>query len=368
MTVFLVGGGTGGTTAPVLAVAEVLEKLDPATKFFLIGNGGIEKQMAKDTIFPIEYLSIPAGKWRRYFSVWNFFDILKIALGFFKALALIKKYRPDIVFGAGSFVQVPVAWAAFFCRVPVVVHQPDWDLLLSTRLVAPIAQAVTVSFSYSGKELPEFSGLFRRINKSKITVTGNPVRQEMLRGSRAEAIQLFKLNDNYPTVLIVGGSLGATKVNEVVSAAVPELVNYVQIIHVTGGRIKPRSFANPNYHQYNFLGNDLAHAYEVADLVVCRGGMSTITELSALGKAAIVVPLPASAQEDNVRLLAATKSAVGVFEEFFTPELLVKLVRKVLWSKDLQVTLRSHIRLLLPEDADKKIAKLLLKIYDQSRK
>lgn len=367
MKVFLVGGGTGGATAPVLAVAEALHTFAPKAQLFLVGAKGIEREMLKGFDLPLQYLSIPAGKWRRYFSMWNFFDIFKIILGFFKSLALIKKYRPDIVFGAGSFVQVPVAWAAFFYGIPVVVHQQDWRLLLSTRLSAPAARAVTVSFSYSGRELPEFSGLFKHVAKSKITVTGNPVRKEMLQGSRVQALGLFHLNANYPTILVMGGSTGAAKINEVVSAAAAELVNYVQIIHVTGGRSRAKSFVHANYHQYNFLGNDLAHAYEVADLVVCRGGMSTITELSSLGKAAIVVPLPQSAQEDNVRLLAVTKSAIGVFEEFFTSELLVQLVRKVLWSKELQETLRAHIKLLLPKDAGKKIAKLLLKIHDQSR-
>lgn len=365
MKIFLVGGGTGGATAPVLAVAEALKKLKPASKFYLIGSNGIERQMLKDLKAPVEYLSIPAGKWRRYFSLRNFFDIFKTAFGFLKTLFLIGKYRPDVVFGAGSYVQVPVAWAAFVRGVPVVAHQQDWDLLLSTRLVAPIASAVTVSFTYSGRELPQSSGLLKKVPKSKITVTGNPFRAEILGGSKANAIKTFNLNENFPTVLIMGGSTGSAKINEVTMAALPQLVNYVQIIHITGGRASD-FFSHPNYHQYEFLQGGLADAYAAADLVVCRAGMSTITELSALGKAALVIPLPNSPQEDNARLLAATQSAVGVFEESFNPDLLVKLVRKILWSKELQETLKKHIRIIFPKDADDKIAKLLIKIHERS--
>src|SRR3989344_6395253 len=180
MTIFLGGGGTGGGTSPLLAVAEAIHKQHPKTRFFLVGTGGVERKMLETLDFPVTYLSLPAGKWRRYFSLWNFFDIFKTAFGFLKSTWLIRKHKPDIIFGAGSFVQVPLAWAGYFHTIPVIVHQQDFRLLLSTKLVAPIVRAITVSFDVSGKQLPEFSGLFRKINKSKVLVTGNPVRKQIL--------------------------------------------------------------------------------------------------------------------------------------------------------------------------------------------
>lgn len=366
MKIFLIGGGTGGATAPVLAVGEALQALRPSVKIYLIGNNGIEKKMIAKSKLPLEYLSIPAGKWRRYFSFMNFLDLFKIAAGFFKSLFLINKYRPDVIFGAGSFVQVPMAWAAYIKKVPIVIHQPDFEVLLSTRLAAPLARAVTLSFAGTEKDLPEFSGLFRKTKKSKIHVSGNPVRKEIFGGSREQGLKTFGLNKDYPVVMVVGGSQGAQGLNDIVISAAPTLVKYVQIVHIKGTKGgKGKDYSHPHYHGCAYLGNDLRDAYAAADFVICRGGISTITELSALGKASMIVPFPNSPQEINAELLAETKSAVVVFEEFLNAELLVKLVRKVLWNNEAMQAMRENIKSLLPRNADKKIAKIILEVYDE---
>lgn len=366
MRIFLVGGGTGGATAPVLAVAEALAGLKPGSKFYLVGSNGVEKKMIEKTNLPLVYLSIPAGKWRRYFSLMNFVDLFKIVFGFIKSLSLIGKYRPDVVFGAGSFVQVPLAFAAYLKKVPVVIHQPDFEVLRSTRLVSPFARAVSVSFGGTEKDMPEFSGLLKTIKKSKIHVTGNPVRQEVLGGSKKRGLKIFGLTEDYPVLLAMGGSQGSARLNEIILQAASDLVKYVQIIHVKGskgGKGNKGEFSHQHYHDFEYLGRDLRDAYAAADIVICRGGISTITELSALGKAAIVVPLPASPQEINAELLARTKSAVVVFEEFLTAELLVSLVRKILWSAAAMNTIKKNIKALMPAGADKRIAKIILEIH-----
>lgn len=369
MRVFLAGGGTGGPVAPLLAVAEELVKLAPEAKFYLIRTKkGVDKKIFHDSAVRMDYLIIPAGKWRRYFSLANFFDLFRVAAGFFKSLYLIRKYEPDVVFGAGSFVQVPLAWAAVFWKVPVVVHQQDVDLLLSTRLVAPIARAVTVNFSEASRQFPGFSGLLRKIKKSKIFHTGGPVRKQILGGSKKEAEKLFGLNPEFPVVLVMGGGTGSAALNQVVWEALPELVKYVQVIHLTGGREKRGDIGgrSKHYHSFDFLGKHLAHAYAAADLVISRGGMSTISELARLGKASITVPLPQSPQEDNVRLLAMLRGTVGVFQEFLTPDLLVKLVRKILWSREIQQTLSENIKRFLPPGGERRIARILWKIAQKS--
>ncbi len=363
MRIFLVGGGSGGATAPLLAVAEAVARLRPNAQFFLIGTRkGLETRLLAAETIPMQYLSIPAGKFRRYFSLKNLSDILKILAGFIKSFFLIKKYHPDIVFGAGSYVQVPLCWAAYFLGIPVVIHQQDRQLLLSTRLTAPAAEAVTMSFMQN-KELPTFSGLFSKIPKSKLVLTGNPARADLRRGSSEEAVKIFGLNTNYPTILVMGGSQGSAKINRTVLEALSELVRYVQVIHVTGPlKKKTKLVAVPNYHAYDFLGPELKHAYAAADLVVARGGMSTITELSFLRKAAILVPLPKSPQEQNVEILTFLKSAVGVSEDFFTPDLLVKLVRKILWNREIQEALKKNVSQIMPQNASEQIAKLIIKI------
>ena len=361
--IFLVGGGTGGPIAPLLAVAEELRALDPKIELFFAGTGGkLEKQFLDNAGLAITNLYIPAGKWRRYFSLLNFTDLFKTFFGFLRAWYLLGKYRPAVVFGAGSYAQVPVMWAAWLRGVPVVAHQQDLEPLLSTRLVAPVAKTLTVSFEQTVAALPEGSGLFKKAGKSKVVWTGNPVRREVLSGSTARARKTFSLSRDYPTLLVMGGGTGSEKINSVLAEAVPELLRYFQVIHVTGSRpaAMPR---HAHYHGCEFLtAAQLRHAYAVADLAVCRAGMSTIAELSALGKAAMLVPLPQSPQEDNVDYLVTRRAVIGISQDFFTAELLVNVARKAIWSKPLLETLRKNIRKVLPTDAAEKIAALLIRL------
>jgi UDP-N-acetylglucosamine--N-acetylmuramyl-(pentapeptide) pyrophosphoryl-undecaprenol N-acetylglucosamine transferase len=370
MKIFLVVGGTGGPTAPLLAVAGALFELEPKIEFFLIGTKeGIEKKFLKSKALRIKFIPIPAGKLRRYFSLQNIFDIPKLLAGFFKSIYLIRKYRPDVIFGAGSYVQVPVVWAARLFRIPAIVHQQDFQVLLSTKLSAPAAKAITVSFSYSGKNLPENIGLFAKTHKSKIFVTGNPVREDILHGSKENALQIFNLKPDLPTVLVMGGAAGSANLNRILLESLPELTNYVQIIHVTGEKsIELTQELFPNYRARDFLADELKHAYAAADLVICRGGMSTISELSLLGKAAVIVPLPGSPQEYNAGLLGFLQSAAVVPEKILTPRFLVDLVRKILWNGELLRALQENISHVMPRHADRAIAKLILKIYRQEKK
>lgn len=361
MKIFLVGGGTGGPTAPLLAVGAALKKIRPKTELFFVGTGSrIEARLLAPYGKNYHILSVPAGKWRRYFSLRNFGDLFKIALGFLKSLYYLRKFRPDLVFGAGSFAQVPAAYAAFLMRIPVVLHQQDIEILLSTKLAAPVAAAITASFEANLKDFSQSSGLFWENQKSKISWTGNPVRREILKGNIQDARKIFKLSPEYPTVLFMGGGSGAKSLNLLLEQALPELVKYVQVIHLTGG--KSRIETSEFYHPYDFLdGTRLAHAYAAADLVVSRGGLSSIAELSALAKPAILIPLQGP-QEVNVRFLNFLEAAVGISEHVLTPKLLVKLVRKVLWEKDIADTLRKNIKILMPSNADERIAKLLIKV------
>lgn len=361
MKIFLAGGGTGGPITPLIAVAEAIAKIKPDTKFFLIGtNQGLEQKFLGEFPQPITYLTIPAGKLRRYFSLKNVIDVFKIFLGFIKSIRLIRKYEPNMIFGAGSYVQVPLIWAGYLFGVPAVIHQQDLDLTLSTKLTFRMAKAVSVGFAHTAKNIHESSGMFANLRKSKIEITGNPVRANILRGSKNQAIKFFGLNTNFPTVLVIGGGTGAASLNTVIIRSLQQLTKYVQIIHLTGGRSNDKIPTYRHYHSCDFLDDKLKHAYAVADLVIARGGMGTITEIAALGKPAILVPLPDSPQMNNVSFLALFKGVVGVAEEVLDPELLVKLVRKILWSKEIQETMRNNLLKFMPKDSAQKIAKIVI--------
>lgn len=366
MTIFLVGGGTGGPTAPVLAVAEAILRKNPKVKlYFLATKNGIDRTLADASGLPMTFLRVPAGKWRRYFSVLNFFDIFKIVGGIFVSFYFIKKYKPDLVFGAGSFVQVPVVLAAWLAGVPSVIHQQDFGILLSTRLATPFADAVTVSFADSAKYFAEGSGMFRQKRKSKVFYTGNPVRPAVLNGDAEEAKKIFGLVADYPTLLVLGGAGGAGVINDLVADALPQLSRYVQIIHVTGGKTDYVLKAAERYHPFDFLTHNLKHAYAAADIVLSRAGLSTISELSRLAKPAILVPLPGSHQISNAKYLALNRAALCIPQSYMTADFVVQLVRKLLWDKKTLDMMRQNIVKLMPTDADDKIVKILWKTIDQ---
>lgn len=369
MKIFMVGGGTGGPNAVIVAVAEKLanHKLKPIL-FFVGSRGGLDKKFTEGSRLFSGHFSIPAGKWRRYFSFKNLFDFFKIIAGFFKSLYLIKKLRPDLVFGAGSFVQVPMAWAAHLLGVPVVIHQQDYLPGLSAKLTVALARAVTTAFPDTIKEFHSSSGLFQRVRPDKFLCTGNPVRADILKGNAETGRKKFALNNSCPTILVTGGGMGAVKLNEAILKALPVLLKYVQVLHITGQKKEkvPR-FSHENYHQFDFLQtHDIKDAYAVSDLVISRGGMSAIAEISALRKPAILVPLPKSPQEINARILTIERCAVGVSEEYLKPELLVQIVRKIIWDKKVAETMRENLKKLMPLDAAQRIAEVISKVYNKT--
>src|SRR6266404_4193458 len=280
MKILLVGGGTGDSISPLLTVAKEIKKTHSKADFLMLGSKtGPERAMAMHA--QIEFMAITSGKLRRYFSWRNFLAPLLILAGFFESLTILKAYKPAVVFGTGSFVQVPVAWAAWWLKIPVLLHQQDVIPSLANKLCQLAATKITVTFEANQTSFSSNLGLFyHRKAPQKIIVTGNPFREELKNQSKAEGQKAFNLLPNFPTLLVLGGSTGAEYLNNLVLKALPQLSKFIQIIHITGkGKFKPNN--SQNYHAYEFT-QDMAKAYAAADIVLCRAGLSTLTELSNL--------------------------------------------------------------------------------------
>ncbi|HTK04370.1 MAG TPA: UDP-N-acetylglucosamine--N-acetylmuramyl-(pentapeptide) pyrophosphoryl-undecaprenol N-acetylglucosamine transferase [Candidatus Eisenbacteria bacterium] len=288
--IIFTGGGTLGPVTPLIAVIRAVRASAPGAAIDWIGTkGGPEERMVRAAGIP--YHGVSSGKLRRYWSWSNLTDPLRIARGFFESRALLKSLRADAVVSAGGFVAVPVAWAARSLGIPVHVHQQDVRPGLANRLSLPAASSMSVTLERSLADFPRRDPVW----------TGNPVRPEVFQGSRDEARRIFGLEDGVPTVLVLGGGTGAAGLNRLVWGSLPALTPVVQVIHAAGpGKIDP-SVSSPHYHQFELLTSELPHAYAAADLVVTRAGMGALTELAALGKPAIIVPMPGSHQEDNAR-------------------------------------------------------------------
>ena len=387
--IILSGGGTGGSVAPLLAVAEELTSPRPSPspgegvasfikgsasperqrgegkggfEFLWIGTkSGLEREMvalagsAPGEKMEIKFKAIAGGKLRRYFSWRNFIDPFLILVGLWQAFFIMLKWRSDLVMTAGSFVSVPVVWAAWILRVPVLVHQQDARPGLANKLMAPFARVVTVTFEESLKDYGK-----------KAVWTGNPTRlRREIPNSKFQIPNYFNLKKEFPVVLVVGGGTGARAINELVWQSIDELNKFCRIIHITGKDKFPNSrisqFPNSqNYKHFDFLNIDqMAEAYAAADVVVSRAGMGVLTELSCLGKPAILIPMPDSHQEENAEIFGEKEAAVVLNQKELAGGQFAKEIEKLVNDKSLREKLNKNISEAIKRGAGERMVKII---------
>jgi UDP-N-acetylglucosamine--N-acetylmuramyl-(pentapeptide) pyrophosphoryl-undecaprenol N-acetylglucosamine transferase len=359
MNILLVGGGSGGPVSPLIAIKNEIIKQHPNANFLLVGTKtGPESLMAKSA--EIQFLSIKAPKLRRYFSWRNFTIPFEFTSSFFESLKIIKNFKPDCIFGTGSFVQVPIVCAGFLKKIPIVLHQQDVFPSLANKLCQFFVNKITVTFEINLTSFYSSVGIFyKKKAKDKIVLTGNPFREKLKNGSREEGIKKFNLKQEFPTLLVLGGGTGAKFLNELVWHTLPSLCKTVQVIHATGkGKINSE-FSHENYHQFEFI-SDMADAYAAADIVLCRAGLSTITELSNLKKLSIIVPMPKTHQEFNAFYLHKFQAAIVLNQADITLTGFVNFIRKLVFTYELQQVLKNNISLIMKHDANTEISKIII--------
>lgn len=341
MKIILLGGGSGGHFYPLMAVVQALRKQAEENRIvtlelILMGEKPFDVEILREE--EVYFEEIPAGKIRRYFSLWNLFDSIKTMRGIFRALWRFTVSPPDLVFSKGGYDSFPALVAARIFRIPVIIHESDAVPGIVNAWAAKFARRIGVSF-------PESAALFPQ---DKVALTGNPIRRNILGGSRDEALEMFNLETGIPTVLIFGGSQGAQKINDVLMLALLELVEFVQIIHVTGaghidaitaeaGIIIEKSIHKSRYHPYHFLKPpQLRNSTFIADLAVSRAGAGSIFEIAAWRLPAILIPLSLAAQDhqrENAYSYARTGSAEVIEESNLTPHVLISEIRKIVTDK-----------------------------------
>lgn len=324
----------------MIAVAEGLARMWADAQFLYVGtSSGPEAALARAAGLP--YVAIRTGRWRRYRTWRNLTDPALVAIGLFQALRVVRKLRPDVAIGAGGFATVPPLLAARALRVPVVVHQQDVAPGLANRILSPFAARVTVAFPESRLA---FGG-------RRACAVGNPVRSGVLAGDPARARAAFDLDEHRPVVLITGGGTGAVRLNQIAAAAARALVGDCQLIHLTGAGKATAGWTHRTYRQYEFLASEMADALSVADVVVSRAGMSTLSEIAALAKPAVLVPMPGSHQEANAAAFARQGAAIVLHETQLTPTILVEQVRALLGDRQRRQSLGAAAARVLPPNA-----------------
>ncbi len=323
------GGGSGGHVFPGFGVIDALEPavLQRYSIHWIGSRGGIEKGLVEGR--GLEFHGISTGKLRRYFSLRNVIDVFRFSWGILESFFLMIRLRPRLLFSKGGFVSVPPVIAAGFLGIPVVSHESDYDPGLATRINLRFTTLLCIPFEESHR-FYQSSGL-------RVEVTGNPVRQDVLKGS-AEAGRReagFESEPGMPVLLVQGGSLGARQINELIAGNLPQLLNSMCIIHQTGDPDWNAAEGLPaelktRYCARSFFAAEYPDILAAADIVLSRSGAGSLWEIGLTGKPAIFVPLTAGARGDqlrNAQFAARSAAAVVISAEDFAelPVLLTDL-------------------------------------------
>lgn len=353
--ILLAGGGSGGSATPVIAVAERLRELEPQAELLFVGTReGPERDLALAA--GLRFVAVPSGRLRRYWSWQNVVDPARVLAGLAASALLVRRFRPGAALGAGGFASVPPLAAAALLGCPVHLHQQDVRPGLANRLLTPLARSYSVSLPASLSHFP----------LDRVTLIGNPVRASMLAGQATRAASTFELEPDLPLVLVTGGGTGALELNRLVVAALPRLLDHCQIVHLTGRGRGARLETMPRrYRQLEFVTTEMADLLAASALVITRAGMGILSELAALGKPAVLVPMPRSHQAANAAAFAERGAALVLEQERLTPEMLADALRALLHSPERLAELARNIRESMPRDAADRLARLVLGLMDK---
>ncbi|MDD5164988.1 MAG: UDP-N-acetylglucosamine--N-acetylmuramyl-(pentapeptide) pyrophosphoryl-undecaprenol N-acetylglucosamine transferase [Candidatus Pacebacteria bacterium] len=372
MKILFTGGGTGGHFYPIIAVAQAIrehakEKKVLPPQFFFMAPAKYNPRALFDN--EIEYVYVPAGKIRRYFSVLNFTDAFKTVSGCFIALIKMFSIYPDVVFSKGGYTSFPPLLAARILGIPVVVHESDSHPGRANLWAGKFARRIALSY-------PSATDFFKIKDKTRIAYTGNPIRAEIAQPLKNGAFEFLNLEQNIPVILVLGGSQGSQNINDVILQALPELLNKYQIIHQTGRANLAEIQSTTNitlkdhpysyrYHPFDYLDElALRMSTGAATIIVSRAG-STIFEIASWGVPSIIIPLPSSISHDqtaNAFAYASTGAASVVEENNLTPHVLIGEINRIVGSQAISKTMSERAKAFSRLDSASLIAEAILSI------
>jgi UDP-N-acetylglucosamine--N-acetylmuramyl-(pentapeptide) pyrophosphoryl-undecaprenol N-acetylglucosamine transferase len=360
--VLLAGGGTAGHTSPLLATADALRRRDPDVEVIALGTArGLETRVVPEAGYPLELIP-PVPLPRRPGA-----ELLRVPgrlRGARKAaLEVLDRVQPDVVVGFGGYVSVPAYLAARKRKLPLVVHEGNALPGIANKLGARFTTHVATSFPDT--ELPHARYIGLPIRRMISTLDRAAL--------RAEGRVTFGLDPDLPTLLVTGGSQGARRLNQSVAAAAPALAAAgVQVLHIVGpqGEATPETTpGGPPYVTVPFVSRmDLAYA--AADVVVCRAGSNTVTEVSGVGLPAVFVPLPIGngEQAHNARPVVDAGGGLLVADAALTAEWVSGTVPDLLNDTERLATMSAAAANLIPLDADEKLADMVLAAHAGARR
>ena len=362
------GGGTGGHRMPLVAVYQALKQVAKPEILYIGEAADCKSNEIRELGIKTE--AITAGKLRRYFSWQNFSDSLRVVKGYFQARQILREYAPQVVFSKGGYVSVPVVRAAASLHIPVITHESDVVVGLANKLNASLATKICTAYS---KEY------YRSLPNDKIVKTGNLIRSELIKAANSgQESSLIKVGGrtvftDKPLLLILGGSQGAHRINELVSSLLATLVDDYRVVHQTGEgdaewlqqkRLQLGVKEQRSYFPIPFLSiEELSLLLKRSSIIISRAG-SMISELALFAKPTILIPLSNSAgghQYRNARLYENKGAAIVLSEKTIKPTDLLKTIKRITEKDDVKAKLVAGMKLMRDDDGANKVARIIIK-------
>ena len=301
---------------------------------------------SKLTAGEVKHKNILSTKWRRYFSLKNIFGLFVLPIGFLQSVWHVFWFMPNVCFSKGGYASVMPVFVCWLFRIPVVIHESDSIAGSSNRFLAKFSKKVCIAYKEAKSYFPE----------GKVILTGNPVRKKIIQE---------KINTKKKVLLVLGGSQGSEFINKMIVAILPELLRESQVIHQTGLG-KKLNVKFKGYKQVEYI-NDMGKAYAVSDLILTRAGANTLAEISALGKASVIIPLPKSAndhQKENAYIYSENQAAIVFEQETLGPLTLLEKLTTLLREPGILKNMGMHAGQLNTQDASARVAKVVKYFID----
>lgn len=375
MKVLFAGGGTAGHINPALAIAGCLREQEPDVQILYVGaKGGMEEKLVPAAGF--DFRSITVSGFQRKLSCRNLrrnaAALVRVFTASAEARAILRNFAPDICVGTGGYVAGPVIREAAKMGVPTVIHEQNAYPGVTNRMLAKKAKRTMLAVADAQKFLPD---------GSNCVLTGNPVRQEVVRADREQARRKLGL-DGRPLILSFGGSLGARKINEAVADLLVESANSGRFQHIHGygqwGKWFPELLkekgldlaAHPEISVREYI-SDMPDCLAAADLVICRAGAITLSELQAVGRAAILIPSPNVAenhQYHNAMAMVSRGGAAILEEKDLSGPALCEKVKELFQKPETVADLAANAKKMAIADSCDRICKIIREVLADSHR
>lgn len=370
--IVLTGGGSGGHFYPLIAVAEELQKYNSSSESYNLYYLGPEpyrpELLQKNNI---KYVSIPSGKKTKYFSLGNFFTPFKIIWGTIIAIRKLYFIYPDVVFSKGSYTSVPVVLAAFFLRIPIVIHESDTLPGSANKIASKLARYIAIAFDDVAPFFPA----------EKTALIGIPLRKA-IKDKTTDPATLLGLPTDKPIILVTGGSLGAQRINDLIINTLDEILPHYTIIHQTGeanaetvqqtaaSLIGDGQLLDHYFVRGRLSAKEMGLAQAAASLIISRAGAGSIFEIAEEGKPSIIIPIPEAISHDqrtNAFAYARSGAAHVIEEHNLTDDLLFAEITRIMSDQELYTKMSVAATTFAKPGAANKMAETLVGIAAEHR-